>query len=284
MAKFHFTLVLSGVDDPDDELADALVDSGCSDALLAYRNCVTYLVFDRVADTFESAVRSAMSNVESAGLGVGVSHIEPSDLVTMAEIARRSNRSRQSVEQLVTGDRGGGGFPIPVSGVERSSLVWSWAEVAQWLLVNNRISDSSIVKQAMFLREINDSLEHSRLDTQLADIGVSGAGMNAAVVGTSYTSGIYAQAELRLRREFEYFRSHQDDLAASYRGRFLLIRGESVDAHFGTMCEAVRFARRNYEMGTFMIQYCDESPDVCKRTCAYVEAHPIWEFEDQCSG
>src|SRR5262249_3251901 len=59
--------------------------------------------------------------------------VEPDDLVTMAEIARRAGRSRESVRQLVTGERGPGGFPPPVANLTRRSPGWRWGDVVGWL-------------------------------------------------------------------------------------------------------------------------------------------------------
>jgi predicted DNA-binding transcriptional regulator AlpA len=57
------------------------------------------------------------------------------EVVSMADIAERMGRSRQSVSMLVSGQRGPGGFPRPVAGNVRSPL-WHWADVASWFESN----------------------------------------------------------------------------------------------------------------------------------------------------
>lgn len=56
------------------------------------------------------------------------------DLVGVADIAERVDRSRQNVQQWIDGERKAGGpaFPAP-EGLAGRSLVWSWAEVNAWL-------------------------------------------------------------------------------------------------------------------------------------------------------
>jgi hypothetical protein len=51
----------------------------------------------------------------------------------MAEIARRANRSRENIRQLVAGLRGPGGFPPPVANLKQKSPIWRWADVEAWL-------------------------------------------------------------------------------------------------------------------------------------------------------
>src|SRR5437762_1349528 len=92
-----FTIILDGVPELTDEVADALYEAGCDDALVGSRDGVVFLDFDREANSFQDAVVSAMTAVESAGIGARVIRIEPDELVTMAEIARRTRRSRESI-------------------------------------------------------------------------------------------------------------------------------------------------------------------------------------------
>lgn len=54
-------------------------------------------------------------------------------LVSAPGIARRMNRTRQSVHMLINGTRGPGGFPAPV---EPDLAVWRWSDVAQWAKAN----------------------------------------------------------------------------------------------------------------------------------------------------
>jgi len=51
--------------------------------------------------------------------------------VWAAEIAERTERSRQNVDQLIKGQRGPGDFPAPASHATRNPL-WRWSEVEAW--------------------------------------------------------------------------------------------------------------------------------------------------------
>lgn len=155
-----FTLLLVNEHELTTDLEDALFEAGCDDGMLFSKNQVVYIEFDRDADSLEEAVVSAINDVESAGFQVA--RVEPSDLVTSAEISRRANRSRQSVAQIIKGKRGKGGFPIPVAGVTSKTSVWSWAEVSNWLLKEEKIDDLFLIKKAEVIRDVNETLELRR--------------------------------------------------------------------------------------------------------------------------
>jgi hypothetical protein len=151
----NFVLVLSGISEPDDRIEDALFLAGCDDAILAFRNGVAYLEFDREADTLESAVLSAVKNVERAKHQVAVSHVEPDDVVNASEIARRLQWTREYVRLLSQGSRGEGGFPSPLAGVTGTTILWSWAAVLRWLLEQGKLADKSRLTNAETIRDIN---------------------------------------------------------------------------------------------------------------------------------
>lgn len=156
---YTFTLTLEGATEPSEELENALFEAHCSDAILYFRDQIGYLEFDRVAASFEEAVISAINDAESTGIGVKIVRVEPSDLVTSAEISRRLNRSRESIRLLIKGARGSGDFPVPVAGVTSKTLIWSWADVSNWFYNNGKIGDLFIVEQAQIIREVNEALE-----------------------------------------------------------------------------------------------------------------------------
>ena len=57
-----------------------------------------------------------------------------------------------------------------------------------------------------------------------------------------------------LDKEFEYYKAHQAELVTQYRGKFIVIRGASVDAAFDEQITAYKYASEKYAPGTFMIQ------------------------------
>lgn len=54
------------------------------------------------------------------------------DLVSIRDIAERTDRSRESIRLLVEAKRGPGGFPSPVGTVGDGIRVWPWASVLEW--------------------------------------------------------------------------------------------------------------------------------------------------------
>lgn len=52
------------------EECEALYEAGCDDGTIVTRNRVTFIAFDRKADSLEQAIRSATANVRAAGLDV----------------------------------------------------------------------------------------------------------------------------------------------------------------------------------------------------------------------
>ena len=129
---YVFALVLADVPAGEDSLEDALFESGCDDALLGSRDGVWFLDFERSAPSLLAAVVAAVTDVSKADLGIRIDRVEPDDWVTASEIARRTERSRESVRQLIHAERGPGGFPPPIANVKRRSPLWRWSEVVEW--------------------------------------------------------------------------------------------------------------------------------------------------------
>ena len=130
--EYEFTLVLSGVRELTRDVLDALYEAGCDDALVGMRDGVAYAEFCREADSFPEAVLSAIRDVEAAGAGAKVEHVEPDELVTMSEIARRLGITREGVRKRVAGLRGPGNFPPPAGSLTRRSPLWRWTDVVRW--------------------------------------------------------------------------------------------------------------------------------------------------------
>ena len=110
----HFTLIVDGADLQSEPFIDALFEAGCDDATVGRVNGVQYVDFDREAESLGEAIISAVRDVEKVD-GVQVARVADAGLVSMADIATRLERTRESVRLLVTGARGPGGFPAPVT-------------------------------------------------------------------------------------------------------------------------------------------------------------------------
>lgn len=155
MALFNFTLTLSGVTCETPGLEDALYQHGCDDALICAYGSSVYLVFDREAKTLDEAIASAVENIESAGVGAIVQSVD-SALVGLSDIAGMTDLSRQAIAMLKDGTRGGGDFPCPIQRISGQSPLWDWADVANWLAKNGRLSaESELVVNARVLSKWN---------------------------------------------------------------------------------------------------------------------------------
>jgi hypothetical protein len=80
VAVYRFTVVLGGLREISDDLAEALFEAGCDDGSPWSSQGVAAVAFDREAASFEHAVRSAIADVQKAGCRVAWVKIEPEDL------------------------------------------------------------------------------------------------------------------------------------------------------------------------------------------------------------
>jgi hypothetical protein len=77
-------VVLAGLQEVSDDLAEALFEAGCDDGSPWSSQGVAAVGFDREAESFEQAVRSAIADVQKAGCHVAWVKIEPEDLAKAA--------------------------------------------------------------------------------------------------------------------------------------------------------------------------------------------------------
>jgi hypothetical protein len=166
MSSYHFTLIVEGSDLQTDDHADALFEAGCDDALVGEIDGVHYLDFDREADTVSDAVLSAIGQIESAVPGARVVRVANGGLVSMADIAARTNRTRESVRMLVTGARGPGRFPPPVTDPRGRYRLWRWSEVQRWLV--DAFGEEVRSPELGWFEAVNASLELRRSASDLS--------------------------------------------------------------------------------------------------------------------
>ena len=132
MPLHHFTLIVDGRDVQQEEMIDALFEAGCDDGLVGRAEGIQYIEFDREAARLDDAILSAVADVEKIP-GVTVARIADAGLVSMADIALRIGRTREGVRLLITGARGPGGFPPPVTDPRSRYRLWRWSEVERWI-------------------------------------------------------------------------------------------------------------------------------------------------------
>ena len=163
MSEHEFTLVIEG-DLSDEGVARALFEAGCDDATLGVMDGVGYGEFVREAPSFSEAVLSAVQQVESV-LPLRVRRVEPDDIVTMADIAERLDRTRESVRLLIAGKRGPGGFPPPISHGRERGRLWRWSDVADW----HENLDAEEREAAHFISAVNAALELRHSESQFGN-------------------------------------------------------------------------------------------------------------------
>jgi hypothetical protein len=156
--NYNFTLVLLNVFKDTEGLEDVLFDAGCNDALLYFRKNFVFLEFDRDANNLKEAIFSAMKEVETADIPIKVAKIQPDDLVSASEIARRLNKSRESVRKLIISNSSLD-FPTPAVSLNKRSQLWSWYKVSLWLFKSKKLIQRDIIDNAKLIYEINSVLD-----------------------------------------------------------------------------------------------------------------------------
>lgn len=170
MKSFNFTLIFEGLDRLEEDVVNVLFEAGCDDALFGERQATPFGEFDREAENFSSAVLSAIRTVETAVPELRVARVEPDDLVSLAVIAARTGRSRESVRLLASGKRGPGGFPEPLAWIDAKTRVWKWSNVAIWF--NERMGEDVKLDAGapQFIAALNGALEARRQISSLVSI------------------------------------------------------------------------------------------------------------------
>lgn len=156
MKTYTFRLVVA--DPIDDEGANRLFATGVDDGVPESGPLGHSIGFDREAASLQEAVLSAIDEVESAAFEV--LRVEPDELVSAADVAEQTGRSRQSISSLISGARGPGDWPRPVAGNVRSTLR-RWSDVREWF---EEFDGSLHVdrEEATFLAAVNEVLAARR--------------------------------------------------------------------------------------------------------------------------
>jgi predicted DNA-binding transcriptional regulator AlpA len=129
MPEYEFIFVLRGIGL--DDAGIRTLERYC-DAVISSWHGVVYMT---VTGEGPDAVSAGLNIAQSAKRLVPDLQVErlDRDLVGVADIAERTDRSRQNVDQWVKGERHRDHpFPQP-EGTVGSSLVWLWSEVNDWL-------------------------------------------------------------------------------------------------------------------------------------------------------
>ncbi|HYM46006.1 MAG TPA: hypothetical protein VES65_07595 [Solirubrobacteraceae bacterium] len=163
MNDYNFTLMFLAPGRSLDDLSVHLYERIDDASLMGPDEDGSFLLeFDRRSSDLPRALASALGELLRAVPQATVLRIQEDDLATMADVARRSGRTPESVRLLVCGKRGPGGFPPAAGRLDARTKVWRWADVAQWFeqTLGEPLPDTS---DSAFLQAFNDALEIRRL-------------------------------------------------------------------------------------------------------------------------
>jgi len=170
MDTHNFMLILDG---PIDEAtSDLIYEAGLDDAAITAFDGHPALDVDREAPTLLDAITSAVTQAESV-TDIHVLRVEGEELVSQADIAERTGRSRQAVNHWINRDADSSGFPDPAYGTTTRSPLWRWTDVQAWLEPDVQTDDRSrivaLVNATLLARRnLLDDDERKLVETLLA--------------------------------------------------------------------------------------------------------------------
>lgn len=60
-----------------------------------------------------------------------------------------------------------------------------------------------------------------------------------------------------LKKEFQYYLDHQDELVKQYGGKYIVIKGGAVLGAYDSELQAVQSTVAQHPLGTFLVQKCE---------------------------
>jgi hypothetical protein len=170
MDTHNFMLIL---DAPIDETtSDLLFVAGLDDAAITAFDGHLALDVDREAPSLLDAIASAVNQAESVA-DIYVVRVEGEELVSQADIADRTGRSRQAVNHWIKRDADSSGFPEPAYGTSTRSPLWRWTDVQAWLEPDGEADERgriiALANATLLARHsVHDDEERKLLGTLLA--------------------------------------------------------------------------------------------------------------------
>jgi biotin operon repressor len=146
MKTFEFSIIASGLDPGSEDFESLFYAAGCDDATISFQRGHIIVDFAREAGTFEDAIATAIENVRSAG--ASVDRVEPDPLVSLSEIAQRTNLTRAAISNYASEQRGKG-FPAPVVRITSDSPLYEWRAVATWLHARGTLSREQVIEASI---------------------------------------------------------------------------------------------------------------------------------------
>ena len=142
MAEFNFQIFCRDVDTHDGLFLDRLYEAGLDDATVFFKDGYVCLDLTRESDSAECAVISAIKDFQNAGIEGSVERVEPEDLASLSEIAKRVGVTRASLQKYARGEsKIGRDFPGPIQNISASRReLFSTSEVMKWMLLKQRVN------------------------------------------------------------------------------------------------------------------------------------------------
>lgn len=67
--------------------------------------------------------------------------------------------------------------------------------------------------------------------------------------------------ESPLKKEFQYYIDHQEELVEKYSGKFVVIKGCVVIGTYDDELKAIESSSKDHELGTFLVQKCESGEE-----------------------
>ncbi|MCK4377684.1 MAG: hypothetical protein KAV97_05685 [Actinomycetia bacterium] len=64
-----------------------------------------------------------------------------------------------------------------------------------------------------------------------------------------------------LKKEFQYYLDHQDELVREYNGKFIVIKDCKVIGYYDNIEEAIKETSKKHKLGSFLIQKCEDGSE-----------------------
>lgn len=145
--EFNLVFMLPDAAGRAKDYVDALYEAGCDDATIGIAAPGRIgLAFSREAVSAESAIKSAIRDVQKAVKGVRLIEAGP-DLVNLSDIADIANFSRQNIQKYASGKIRNVNEPFAPPVVTGSPSLYRLFEVCCWLEKNTEVSIDKRVRE-----------------------------------------------------------------------------------------------------------------------------------------
>ena len=69
-----------------------------------------------------------------------------------------------------------------------------------------------------------------------------------------------------LKKEFQYYLDHQEELVSKYDGKVIVIKDQTVIGVYKSELQAVQETTKKHPLGTFLVQICQPGKDSVTQT------------------